>query len=131
MPEEIKPQNSTGMEPDGVRMWNCPDEGTCHHFCKTSCFRVNYCSPLSIAKFPNDEWPEGIKEAHTANETLIASLRTALEEARRNAIRRLWSDEFGIVPEALIEIRDANGNHLALWCQEELCNALAPNPSAE
>lgn len=34
----------------------CPDGGTCHHGCTTSCFRVATCGPLSDV-FPNDEWP--------------------------------------------------------------------------
>jgi hypothetical protein len=35
----------------------CPDDGTCHHECVDTCFRVQCCVPLS-GVYPNDEWPE-------------------------------------------------------------------------
>jgi hypothetical protein len=44
----------------------CPDGGKCHHNCgpEESCWRVNHAGPLSIAKYPNDDWPEEVKKAN-------------------------------------------------------------------
>jgi hypothetical protein len=45
----------------------CPDDGTCHHGCHENyggaCWRVFNAGPLSAAHFPNDEWPELIRQA--------------------------------------------------------------------
>lgn len=38
----------------------CPDQGTCHHGCRESCWRVANCGPLS-GVFPNNEWPSDLK----------------------------------------------------------------------
>ena len=38
---------------------NCPDDGTCHHSCIGSCFRVITCGPLSDV-FPDDYWPDDV-----------------------------------------------------------------------
>ena len=48
------------------RRLKCPDGGACHHACDKddgTCWRVRTCAPLSNV-FPNDEWPEDVKEAH-------------------------------------------------------------------
>ena len=44
-------------------MLSCPDDGTCHHECHLSCFRVKYAGPLS-GVYPNDTWPESIATAY-------------------------------------------------------------------
>lgn len=46
----------------------CPDGGFCHHGCKTGCFRVVYCGPLSIARYPDDQWPAEIVAAHAVTD---------------------------------------------------------------
>lgn len=45
-------------------MWRCPDGGTCHHDCRSACFRVLACGPLS-GEFRGDEWPAEIEKLHT------------------------------------------------------------------
>jgi hypothetical protein len=47
----------------GLKMWCCPDGGTCHHECERACFRVLCCGPLSNV-FGSDSWPEDVKKAH-------------------------------------------------------------------
>lgn len=46
----------------------CPDTGTCHHGCSFGCWRVENAAPLSIAKFPDDRWPDDIKRDWTDND---------------------------------------------------------------
>lgn len=41
----------------------CPDDGTCHHLCESSCYRVFCCGPLS-GVFPGDEWPADVVAAN-------------------------------------------------------------------
>ena len=38
----------------------CPDNGTCHHDCMATCFRVECCSPLT-GVYPNNEWPPSVE----------------------------------------------------------------------
>jgi len=40
----------------------CPDGGTCHHGCFSSCFRVEFCAPLS-GVFPRNRWPRRLRRA--------------------------------------------------------------------
>jgi (2Fe-2S) ferredoxin len=42
----------------------CPDGGTCHHECESSCLRVCICTPLT-GVFPEDVWPEVVKEENS------------------------------------------------------------------
>jgi hypothetical protein len=44
----------------------CPDGGTCHHWCGQACFRVMFCEPLSAANYPGDQWPGGLVGEHHA-----------------------------------------------------------------
>ncbi|QDF18551.1 hypothetical protein SEA_PUPPER_65 [Gordonia phage Pupper] len=49
------------------RRRQCPDDGTCHHFCQemqTGCWRVGTCGPLS-GVFPNNQWPDEVVEAES------------------------------------------------------------------
>jgi hypothetical protein len=39
----------------------CPDWGTCHHLCTTTCFRVQCCEPLS-GVYPGNQWPRAVVE---------------------------------------------------------------------
>lgn len=41
----------------------CPDGGTCHHGCQSSCLRVRIAGPLS-GVFSGDRWPDEIFDAH-------------------------------------------------------------------
>lgn len=36
----------------------CKDGGACHHKCEGSCFRENFCSPLSLSGL-NEKWEAG------------------------------------------------------------------------
>jgi hypothetical protein len=45
---------------------SCPDEATCHHECRSVCFRVKYCSPLS-GVYPGDDWPESVRAKHAGD----------------------------------------------------------------
>lgn len=49
--------------PEEAEKKSCPDDGTCHHGCAASCFRVQTCGPLS-GVFPNNIWPAEIVEAN-------------------------------------------------------------------
>lgn len=67
----------------------CPDSGTCHHGCQIQCWRVQTCSPLSIAKFPKDRWPDDVRIAHGAE----PYPETDAERAERYAEALRWIAE--------------------------------------
>lgn len=46
----------------------CPDGGTCHHMCQTSCWRVSNAGPLS-GVFPTNQWPMNIYSEHAQRES--------------------------------------------------------------
>lgn len=46
----------------------CPDRGTCHHGCTVGCWRVANAAPLSIAKFPDNRWPDEVVAEHAEND---------------------------------------------------------------
>lgn len=62
--------NDTGRDPNVPSRPNaCPDDGTCHHDCRTVCYRTQMAGPLSLwireqGRDPEDPaqwgWPEGI-----------------------------------------------------------------------
>lgn len=49
--EEVTPQRRA-----------CPDDGTCHHGCESSCWRVSTCLPLTASGW--DDWPADVKAAN-------------------------------------------------------------------
>ncbi len=54
-------QDDAGALPSSYRA--CPDGGTCHHSCASSCWRVTGAVPLS-GVYENDEWPAEVVEAN-------------------------------------------------------------------
>lgn len=58
-PELLTRHDAVGLI-DGVQVaverQFCPDGGTCHHTCVTTCYRTTACEPL-LGVFPNDRWP--------------------------------------------------------------------------
>lgn len=49
----------------------CPDTGACHHRCTTGCWRVLHCGPLSAAKFPDNRWPDYIREQNEESDGVL------------------------------------------------------------
>lgn len=77
----------------------CPDGGACHHECEPSaCFRVRSCGPLSIAQYPDDEWPLEILQEHGARlpevkafDTYTTNADLIEAAARLGYLRKEWS----------------------------------------
>lgn len=49
---------------------DCPDDGTCHHYCTVGCWRVMHAEPLSAAGW-GDQWPEEIRRANEQSDGVL------------------------------------------------------------